>query len=175
MLTIELPGMDFYDEVNEEFITTKPRKIQLEHSLVSLAKWESKWNKPFLGVKEHTEEETYDYIECMIISPQLSRAEIEGLPESALIQIKEYIDRKMTATTVNHMNQKTGGRKIITAEIIYYWMISLGIPFECQKWHLDRLLTLIDVCSTENAPKKKMGKKETYDYHRALNASRRKR
>lgn len=174
MLTIELPGMDFYDEENEEFITTKPRKIQLEHSLVSLAKWESKWNKPFLGHTQHSDEETYDYIECMIISPQLTRTEIENLPDSALIQIKEYIDRKMTATTVNHMNQKTGGRKIITAEIIYYWMISLGIPFECQKWHLDRLLTLIDVCSTENAPKKKMGKKETYDYHRALNASRRK-
>lgn len=174
MLTIELPGMDFYDEENEEFITTKPRKIQLEHSLVSLAKWESKWNKPFLGQKQHSDEETYDYIECMVVSPQLSRTEIENLPDSALMQIKEYIDRKMTATTVNHMNQKTGGRKIITAEIIYYWMISLGIPFECQKWHLDRLLTLIDVCSTENAPKKKMGKKETYDYHRALNASRRK-
>lgn len=173
MLTIEIPGMDFYDEEKEQFITTKPKKVQLEHSLVSLAKWESKWNKPFLDYKEKTAEETLDYIECMIVSPTLDRETIANLPESILIQIKEYIDRKMTATTVNHQ-QKTGARKIITAELIYYWMVALNIPFECQKWHLDRLLTLIDVCSVENAPKQKMSGRETRDYHRAINASRRK-
>lgn len=173
MLTIEIPGMDFYDEEKEQFITMKPKKVQLEHSLVSLAKWESKWNKPFLDYKEKTLEETLDYIECMIISPALDRETIANLPDSVLVQIKEYIDRKMTATTVNHQ-QKTGSRKIITAELIYYWMVALNIPFECQKWHLDRLLTLIDVCSVENAPKQKMSGRETRDYHRAVNASRRK-
>lgn len=173
MLKIVIPGIELYDEEKEEFITTKPQTLLLEHSLVSLSKWESKWNKPFLTKDNKTYEETIDYIRCMTITQNVSEDTYRLLTSENIQQVNEYIELPMTATTFSNQN-KTPSKDVVTAEIIYYWMISLNIPFECQKWHLNRLLTLINVCNIKNQPPKKISRKEIMSRNAALNAARRK-
>lgn len=174
MLRLTIPQMEYFDDDSQTFITIKEQSLQLEHSLVSLSKWESKWKKPFLSKDEKTIEETRDYIRCMTITQNVDPAVYIGLTNKHIKQVNEYIDDSMTATWFNEENKKGGVKKIITAEVIYYWMISLNIPFECQKWHLNRLLTLIRVCNAENTPPKKMSKKDLISRNRALNAARKK-
>lgn len=172
MLEITIPKQSLWDEINEEFIDIEAQTIRLEHSLVSLSKWESKWRKPFLSNKEKTREELTDYIRCMTITQNVDPMAYNFIDRASMIKIDEYIEAPMTATTFSNQ-EKSGSREIITAELIYYWMISLNIPFECQKWHLNRLLTLIKVCSIKNQPPKKMSKKDVMSRNAALNAQRR--
>jgi len=172
MLKVTIPGIEQYDEVNNEFITPKEQTLQLEHSLISLSKWESKWHKPFLSKDEKTIEETIDYIQCMTITQNVDEKTFKFIPNDVVRQVREYIEADMTATTFNN-EKKTINRETITAEVIYYWMITLNVPFECQKWHLNRLLTLINVCNIKNAPPKKMSKKDTMRRNASLNAARR--
>ena len=172
MLEIIIPAVEQYDEVKEEFFTSKEQVLQLEHSLVSLSKWESKWCKPFLIKGEKTAEETIDYVRCMTITQNVNPDIYKFITQDNIHEISAYIDAPMTATTFSKNNKNTISREIITAEIIYYWMIALNVPFECQKWHLNRLLTLINVCSIKNQPTKKMSKKELLSRNRALNESR---
>ena len=172
MLKIVIPGIELYDEEKEEFITTKPQTLHLEHSLVSLAKWESKWNKPFLTKDNKTYEETIDYIRCMTITQNVSEDTYRLLTSENIQQVNEYINLPMTATTFSNQ-KKTPSKEVVTAEIIYYWMISLNIPFEFQKWHLNRLLTLINVCNIKNRPSKKMSKRDILNRNKALNKARR--
>jgi hypothetical protein len=174
MLQIIISGKEFWDEKNEEFIKSeKDQVLQLEHSLVSISKWESKWCKPFLTKEEKTFEETIDYIKCMTITQNVDPNVYNRLSQSNISDINEYIARPMTATTF--FDQKSGtSRETITSELIYYWMISLNIPMECQRWHINRLLTLIRVCNVKNTPPKKMNKREIASRYAALNASRRK-
>jgi hypothetical protein len=173
MLRITIPAVEHWDEVKQEFIQTKEQTLQLEHSLVSLSKWESKWNKPFLSKEVKTNEETLDYIKCMTISQNVDPNVYNCLTSEHIAQINKYIEAPMTATTFTEDKNGKRNREIITAELIYYWMIALTIPFECQKWHLNRLLTLIRVCNIKNAPPKKMGKKATASHYAQLNAARR--
>lgn len=173
MLKITIPKQELFDESKMEFITTRETTLQLEHSLVSLSKWESKWCKPFLSKEEKTFEETLDYIRCMTITQNVQPTTYTLLTSQHLIDINKYIESPMTATVFADEKNKTTNREVITAEIIYYWMISLNIPFECQKWHLNRLLTLINVCSIKNQPQKKMSRKEILERNRALNLARR--
>ena len=174
MLKIEIPDRQLWDEVNEEFISIKGATLALEHSLVSISKWEMKWKKPFLG-SEHTREETVDYIRCMTISQNVDPEVYKLIDNKTIKLVGEYINDSMTATWFNEDKRKpSAGQKTITSEIIYYWMVASGIPFECQKWHLNRLLTLIRVCELKNAPQKKMGKKATLAQNAKLNAQRRK-
>lgn len=173
MLNIVVPDQEFFNEETQEFFTLKGQTLQLEHSLVSLSKWESKWNKPFLSKNEKTSKETIDYIRCMTITQNVKPYIYDMLTNENILDINKYIDSPMTATTFNVQN--TPSREIVTSEIIYYWMISLNIPLECQKWHLNRLLTLIRVCNLKNAPSKKMSKKEIMSRNAALNAARRKK
>jgi hypothetical protein len=174
MLTITIPAIEQYDEALNEFSTPKGQQLQLEHSLVSLSKWESKWLKPFLSKKEKkTNKETIDYIKCMTITKNIDDKIYANLTNDNIEQVDKYINEDMTATTFIK-EQDTKNREIITAEIIYYWMIAMNIPFECQKWHLNRLLTLINVCNIKNAPPKKMNKKEVMSRNAALNAARKK-
>jgi len=169
MLKITIPPGEQYDEVNNLFIVSKEQSLQLEHSLVSLSKWESKWCKPFLSKEEKSIEETLDYIRCMTITQNVDPKVYNLLTDKNIDEINAYIDAPMTATT---FSQQKGpiNKSVITAEIIYYWMVTFNIPFECQKWHLNRLITLINVCSIKSQTPKKMSAKE----RRNLNAARRK-
>lgn len=171
MLTLVIPGIEFYDELNNEFINYPEVELHLEHSLVSISKWESKWKKPFLSGKEKTVDEIIDYIKCMSLDEIRDVKVLNNLTVDNVKSINEYIENSMTATTFS--NDKGGNsREIITSEIIYYWMLTLNIPFECQYWHLNRLLTLIRVCNIKNNPPKKMSKQEMMSRNRALNQSR---
>ena len=173
MLVITIPATEMYDEKTQEFFTFKEQTLQLEHSLVSLSKWESKWCKAFLSRDEKTLEETIDYIKCMTITQNVDPSVYNRLTKSNIIDINKYIEAPMTATTFYENSQKGRGRETVTAELIYYWMISLNIPMECQKWHLNRLLTLIRVCNVKNTPPKKMSRRDIMSRNAALNAKRR--
>lgn len=171
MLIITIPESEYYDEVNEEFIIYKEQVLQLEHSLVSISKWESKWCKPFLSRDDKPAEEIIDYVRCMTITQNVAPDVYYRLTENNLTEINKYIDNPMTATTF-HDDSRGGNRDIITSEIIYYWMVTFNIPFECQKWHLNRLLTLIRVCNIKSNPPKKMSKNEILRRNKELNEAR---
>ena len=174
MLRITIPATELWDEDKEEFINIKEQTLQLEHSLVSLSKWESKWHKPFLSKDIKTEEENIDYIKCMTITQNVDPKVYDFIPNDIREKIKEYIEDKMTATWFNDEKSGKGGSEQITSELIYYWMITQNIPIKCEKWHLNRLLTLIKVCNVKNQPPKKMGKKALMSQRAQLNAARRK-
>ena len=173
MLQIVIPGQEFWDEQKQEFINTKEQVLQLEHSLISLSKWEAKWCKVFLSKQEKTQEETIDYIKCMTITPNVDPEVYNHLTRENIKEIEDYISAPMTATYFSSDNAGKSSREQVTSELIYYWMIALNIPFECQKWHLNRLLTLIKVCNIKNQPPKKMSKREIMSRNAALNAARR--
>lgn len=173
MLLLTIPPIEMFNEKTSEFVYSKETKISLEHSLVSLSKWESRWNKPFLSKDNKTLEETIDYIRCMTITQNVDPEVYFRLTDENINTINKYIESPMTATTFSDNGRSS--REIITSELIYYWMISLNIPMECQKWHLNRLLTLIRVCNIKNAPAKKMSRREIMDRNAALNAARRKK
>ena len=173
MLEIELPEREMFNEQTNEFVTIKQQTLQLEHSLLSLSKWESKWKKPFLDAEDHTREETLDYIRCMTINSHVDPIVYEYIPFDKYMQIKEYIADTHTATRIYDRRPHKGGvKETTTSELIYYWMIYFGIPFECQKWHLNRLLTLIRICGIKGT-NETMSKNAVLEQNRMLNAMRR--
>lgn len=174
MLRITIPAIELWDENKEEFINTKEQTLQLEHSLVSLSKWESKWNKPFLSKDTKTEEEELDYIKCMTITQNVDPNVYKFIPLNIREEIKEYINAPMSATWFSEDKNTKSSSEQITSELIYYWMVVQNIPFECEKWHLNRLITLIKICNIKSQPPKKMGKKAIMSRNAALNAARRK-
>ena len=175
MLKIIVKGGEIFNEDTFEVTQVKDTVLQLEHSLISLARWESKWHKPFLeDMDKRTPEENLDYIRCMTISQNVDPEVYSCLSPENMLEIKNYMDDTMTASWFNETKNPKTKQKAVTAELIYYWMISLQIPFECEKWHLNRLLTLIRVCNIENSPKKKMRKGDIFKQNRALNEARRK-
>jgi len=174
MLRITIPAVEQWDEAKQEFIYTKEQTLSLEHSLVSISKWESKWCKPFLTKQEKTFEETLDYIKCMTLTQNVDPEVYNYLTNENIKEINEYIGAPMTATYFSDEKTSKTSREQVTAELIYYWMIAFNIPFECQKWHLNRLLTLIKVCNIKNQPPKKRSRKDIMSRNAALNAARRK-
>ena len=173
MLKITVPAKELYDEVTNRFFETKPVELKLEHSLVSLSKWESTWCKPFLAKGNKSREEILDYIRCMTLTQNVDADVYLCMDQDCIDKITEYINAPMTATTFR--KDVSGGkvRETITSELIYYWMISFNIPVEeCQKWHLNRLLTLINVCNIKNQPQKKRSKKDIMAENKALNEAR---
>jgi hypothetical protein len=173
MLTIKIPILaEGWDETREEFVDSVEQTIELEHSLLSLAKWESKWCKSFIEAQDKTAEETLDYIKCMTVTPNVHPDVYHLLTKENVDAINEYINAPMTATT---FRKTAGGRRsneIITSEIIYHWMTALNIPFECENWHLNKLITLIRVSSIKNQPPKKMSGSEIMRRNDALNEMR---
>lgn len=177
MLKITIPGLgsEEWDEINEEFVyhvESEDTVLHLEHSLVALSCWESKWHKPFLGCKDMTEEMTLDYIRCMTLDDNVDPKVYDRIDSNLLTQIKEYMDDPMTATTFRKDSSRSSSNEATTSEIIYYWMITNNVPVEFEHWHIKRLLTLLRVCSVKNQPAKKMSKLEVARSYRSLNAER---
>lgn len=173
MLQITIPGNKFYNGETREFITIKETTLRLEHSLIAISKWESKWLKPFFGNDPLTNEQIIDYIRCMTITQNVPEDIYYYIPSDVMEKIWKYIESPMTATTVPSNDDNKINGEIVTSELIYYWMIALNIPWECQTWHLKRLLTLIRVCSFKNQPPKKMSQSELISRTKAINAARR--
>ena len=162
MLKIVIPTQEHFDEINNVFFETKEQPLQLEHSLVALSRWESKWKKPFLADTKQSFEEMIDYVRCMTITQNVDPDIYNYMPLPLFHEITQYIDDTMTATVVQEISKPVGKPETITSELIYFWMVNFRIPFECQKWHLNRLLTLIRICSIKNAPTdKRAGKKQS--------------
>lgn len=175
MLPITIPEMEFYDERKDEIFNSPEITISLEHSLLSLHKWEKIWHKPFLDKNQQmTMEQTLSYVRCMCITQSVPDECFISLMHHPKIleKINAYIADPMTATTFSSYG-KDSGSKVITAEIIYHQMIVNNIPFECQKWHLNSLLTLIHVCNVKNGSEDKLSKTETYERQRAIRAANR--
>lgn len=174
MLQIDVPAGEFFNEITNQFEYSKATTLTLEHSLVSLSKWESNHCKPFLTSDEKTNEEILDYVKCMTLTQNVDPNVYKSLSNENIDKINKYINDPHTATTVRENPNAPKSREIITSELIYYWMIALQIPFECQKWHLNRLLMLIKVCNAKNAPTQKMTQRQLMSRNAALNAARRK-
>ena len=178
MLKIVIPAIEDeqWDEVNEMFVLNPVQKeitLRFEHSLISISKWESKWCKPFFSTKL-TDEEFLDYIKCMSLTSGIPDHVYDRLTIDQLEEIMNYMNSPMTATTFSNKKNQGGSREIVTSELVYYWMTALNIPFECEKWNIKRLLTLIRVCETKNEPPKKQSQRDIMIRNSSLNAMRRK-
>ena len=178
MFVLELTDRELYDETNNEFMIYDGPSIRLEHSLASISKWEAIWKKPFLSDEDKSFAESVDYIRCMTINANMiSAGAYTFITDDDIQKVSSYISASMTATVIYRINKNKNNKKnkkIITSEVIYYWMITFNIPSEYQYWHLDRLLTLINVCSEENSKSTNMSQKEIMDRNTRLNAERKK-
>lgn len=166
MLEIAVVVEEMYDEEKRRFLPSSTHTVRLEHSLISLSKWESIWEEPFLGKKSKTPEQTLSYIKQMVVEGELPSAVFLHLCQNHLSQIEKYIESPQTATKIYVDPKAPASREIVTSELIYYWMFSLKIPFECERWHLNRLLTLIRVFNVKNSPKSKMSAAERRQLNR---------
>ena len=173
MLVIKTEQEEFWSESRGEFVSLPAQTIQMEHSLISISKWESKWHKPFFDGKDRTRKETLDYFRCMAITPNVNPLTWLNLSRETEKLILDYINDPMTGTTFNERKKYGKGKKqILSSEVIYWEMVTLGIPFEAEKWHINRLFTLIKVCDIKQQGSKKMNQKDLMAQNRALNAAR---
>lgn len=175
MLQITIPGVEMWDDENQQFVNLKEQTMVLEHSLVSISKWESKWHVPFLATKNKTFEQVVDYVKCMTITQNVNPDIYKYLTTDNIEEVNKYIDDPMTATTFSNLPAGKSSSEVLTNEVIYYQMTALNIPFKCEKWHLNRLLTLIKVCGIKSQPPKKMSRGEALRQQSAINAARKKR
>lgn len=168
MLTIKIPDSEFWDESKEEFYFVKGKTLKLEHSLISISKWESIWHVPFLDT-EKTEEQALSYIKCMSLTEIQDDLILKAISPIKRKEIADYIDDSMTATTIRETKKQTSKSERITSEVVYYWMIKFGIPVEFEKWHFNRLIMLIRVCTEKEKPGKKMSQQDIARSYREIN------
>jgi hypothetical protein len=173
MLEITIKENEFYQQSTNKFIQIPSCVLTLEHSLISLAKWESKWGVPYFDNNRKTPAQDLDYIRCMVVGSIKNEHVFDALSVENIMQIQDYIAAPMTATTFQKKSRTKPKKEVMTAEVIYAHMFANNIPMECQKWHLNRLLTLLKVCDLQNAPKEKMSKKQTALWNAEQNAARR--
>jgi hypothetical protein len=173
MLRIIIEGDEDYNEETNTFETVGDVVVDLEHSLVSLSKWESKYQKPFLSKGTKTPDEIFGYLKAMIVTPDVDPDILYRCTQKNINEIQEYIDSSQSATTFGSMPERRGPGEVITSELIYYWIVSFNIPFDCQHWHLNRLFSLIRICNIKNSKGQKMSRSELAARNRELNAKRR--
>ena len=173
MLRIIVPGGEYYDSSKQEFLYSKDTELQMEHSLISVSKWESRWHKAYNTNREKTAEELLDYFKCMTIN-RVDQEVYDRLTTKNIEDIINYINEPMTAVYFPAHEDQRGSGDVVTSEVLYYYMVTLGIPFECEKWHLNRLIALIEVCSIKTASPKKMSKSQIARRNSKINAARRK-
>lgn len=173
MLKLILVGTEYFNEEDQTFESVDNVELELEHSLLSLSKWESHFKKPFLSKEKKSVEEVLYYITAMIITPNFPQDILQRLTQSDIAKVHEYIESTESATTFGTMPQRGGRGETITAELIYYWMVAFGIPFECERWHLNRLFALVRICNIKNSPERKMSPGEIAKRNHELNAARR--
>jgi hypothetical protein len=172
MLTLTVSGGELFDEATQTFLSTEDVTLHLEHSLLSLSKWESKFLKPFLSNSSKTTEEILWYIRCMIIDNNYNENCLLHLSQSNLEEINAYINSPQSATTFGSMPESRGRGEVITAELIYYWMVAFTIPITCETWHINRLFSLIRICNIKNSKPQKGNRNEIAARNRALNEQR---
>ena len=172
MLRLVIEGDEVFNEETSTFETFNNVVLDLEHSLLSLSKWESKYQKPFLSSEKKSSEEIFGYLQAMIISPEVDPDAIYRCSQRDITRIQEYIDSSQSATTFGEMPERRGPGEVITSELIYFWMVSFNIPFECQEWHLNRLFSLIRICNLKNSGPAKMGRHEAAQQRAEINAKR---
>lgn len=173
MLRVVIEGDESFNEETSTFETVDDIIIDLEHSLLSLSKWESIYNKPFLSSVDKTSEEIFGYLKAMLVTPNVDPDVIYKCSQKNIDMIQEYIDSSQSATTFGMMPERRGPGEVITSELIYYWMVAFNIPFECEHWHLNRLFALIRICNIKNSKPKKMSRSEMAARNAELNAQRR--
>ncbi len=172
MLRITIEGDESFNDTTQTFESTNDVVLDLEHSLISLSKWESKHQKPFLTPGEKSREEVFDYLKAMVVTPTTDLDALYRCSHEVIGKIQVYIDSSQSATTFGTMPERRGPGEIITSELIYYWMVSFNIPFDCQYWHVNRLFSLIRICNIKNSKSKKMPRHEIAQRNRELNAKR---
>jgi hypothetical protein len=172
MLKIVIEGDETFNEETNEFETFNDVVFELEHSLVSVSKWESKYQKPFLSSTKKTSEEIFGYLKAMVVTPNADLDVLYKCSQEDIDKIQEYIDSSQSATTFGIMPERRGPGEVITSELIYYWIVSFNIPFECQYWHLNRLFSLIRICNIKNSKPRKMSRREIALRNQELNARR---
>ena len=173
MLIVSLPEVEGFDEETQSFVSLPGGELHLEHNLIALSKWESITHKHLIGNEDVSPEEMLLYIECMITDEEYDRELLDRLPASEIERVSNYMADTKTATTFVNKGDKDGSGEYTSSELIYYWMIACQIPFECETWHLSRLLTLIRVCNEKNQPEKKMSRSDILSRNRDLNRARR--
>lgn len=173
MLTLIVKGKEFFNEETSEFIDSPEVVVELEHSLVSLSKWESIFQKPFLTKDSKTQTELLAYIKIMILTKDYPEDLIESLTKENFLAIQNYIDSPESATTFGKLPEQKGRGEVITSELIYFWLVTFNIPFEVETWHLNRLLALVRICNIKNQKPKKVKKDEAARQYRELNEKRR--
>ena len=175
MLRITIPAIEMWDERTNEFVYSEEQTLDLEHSLVALSAWESKWHKSFFSRKDKTDEESLDYIRCMTITPNVDPEVYLRLSKDNLDKIHEYMNDPMTAAYFPKDQGEDGGgggKDTVMSELIYYWMITLGIPPQYDTWHLNKLLALIRVCEIKNQPPRTRKSSDVARSYAAMNAAR---
>jgi hypothetical protein len=172
MLTLHVAGVESFDDNSQEFTSQGEVVLELEHSLVSLSKWESVHEKPFLGKEAKTPQEIISYVRCMTLSDDIAPEVFDQLNIKHFDEISEYIDAKRSATWFSDQPGTPKSREVITSELIYYWMTVFNIPFECERWHLNRLFTLIRICNIKQSKPEKMSRADMAQRNREMNAMR---
>lgn len=174
MFKLVIPAQELFDENTNEFIEAGETVVlELEHSLVSMSKWEAKYQKPFLVSDRKSSEEIFEYIKAMVITPNPDLEALDRCSQKNIADIQKYLDSSQSATTFGIMPEPRGQGETITSELIYFWMIEFNVPFECQYWHLNRLFSLLRICNIKKGPKQKMPRRELAERNQRLNAERR--
>lgn len=174
MLTVKVLEEEHFDEEKNMFFAEVVAVLELEHSLVSLSKWESKHKKPFLSAGKKSSEEIFDYFKAMVVTPGTDLNHLLRCSQKDIDTIQGYIDSSESATTFGKMPERRGPNEPITSELIYYWMVHFNVPFECERWHLNRLFALIRICNIKTTKPTKASRHEIAMRNRELNAQRRK-